>query len=174
MCAMQERHTLTVRLRILGHILRRDSRKPVRSERRNPVSLTTAQILLLSQIEINVAIVSASFPTLRPLLKNTPLSLSRTDAYGSSGFRGTIGSGPGINSNTRNRVKSGGQIELISYGGRNPATKQKSYTGGRSNTSEESILKNDGITKTTETTVDFGEDHSRNSAQDTHWADKRV
>jgi hypothetical protein len=132
------------------------------------------QILLLSQIEINVAIISASIPTLRPLLKNTSLSMSRTDAYGSGGFRGTIESGAGINSNSRNRVKSGGQIELISYGGRNPATKQKSYAGGRSNTSEESILKDDGITKTVETTVDFGEDHTRDSSQDAHWADKRV
>lgn len=171
---MQGRHTLTTRLRISGHILRRNSRKSIRSRWRNPVSLTARQILLLSQIEINVAIISASFPTLRPLLKNTSLSLSRTDAYGSSGFRGTIGSGPGLNSNSRSRVKSGGQIELLSFAGRNPTAKQKSYAGGRSNTSEESILKDDGITKTTETTVDFGEDHTRNSAQDANWADKRT
>jgi len=129
------------------------------------------KILLLSQIEINVAIISASAPTLRPLLKNTSLSLSQPDAYG-SGFRGTIGSGPVTHNNSRSRTKSSGQIELLSFGGRNPATKQKSYAG-RSNTSEESILKDDGIMKTTQTTVEFGEDHTGNTGHDAHWTSKR-
>jgi hypothetical protein len=121
--------------------------------------LTSSKILLLSQIEVNVAIISASAPTLPPLLRNTPLSFStHADTYG-SGHVCTIGSGPPNNNHSsRSRTRSGGPIELMSFARRNSMAMQKSYGGGgrrKSNTSEESILKDEGITKTTETTIDF-------------------
>jgi hypothetical protein len=117
--------------------------------------LTSLQILLLSQIEVNVAIISASAPAIRPLLRNTPLSFSQPEAYG-IGYPGTIGSGSASNNwSSRSRTRSSGQIELLTYSGRSPVAKQKVLCGGRSNTSEESILKDDGITKTMETRIDF-------------------
>ncbi|OAL02418.1 hypothetical protein IQ06DRAFT_291821 [Phaeosphaeriaceae sp. SRC1lsM3a] len=120
------------------------------------ISYDAIFILLLSQVEVNIAIVSASAPTLRPLLKNTALALSQSDKYGDrygSGHRNTIGSTPTTKNRSRNRASA--QFELYSFGGRSGMTKQKGHVGGRSNTSEESILKDDVITKTTETTVDF-------------------
>lgn len=118
-------------------------------------SLITPQILLLSQIEVNVAIISASVPTIRPLFRNTFLSFSQPDTYGSTYFgHGTIGSGRIDTHNSRNGIRSSRQFELLYFSGRNPLTRQDE---GRSNTSEESILKGVGITKTTETTVDFEE-----------------
>lgn len=126
------------------------------------------QILLLSQVEVNVAIISASAPTLRPLLKNTVLALSQSDKYGDrygSGYRNTIGSAPNTKNRSRNRAS--GQFELYSFGGRKGMTNQ--------NTSEESILKDDGITKTTETTVNFEQVSQQNgkTGHNTHWASDR-
>jgi hypothetical protein len=91
-----------------------------------------------------VAIISASAPTLRPLLRIMPLSFnSHLDTYG-TGNLGTVGSGRADdNHNSRSRTKSSGQFELMSFRARNPIAKLKPYIGGgrRSNTSEESILK---------------------------------
>lgn len=49
---------------------------------------------------------------------------------------------------------------------------QKSHVGRTANTSEESILKDDGITKTTETTVDFEQLSQREgrTGHKTNWA----
>jgi hypothetical protein len=113
------------------------------------------QILLLSQIEVNVAIISASAPAIRPLLRNTPLSFSQPEAYG-SGYLRTIGSQSASNNrNSRSRTRSNGQIELLTYGGRSTPVKHKALCGGRGNTSEESILIDGRITKTMETRIDF-------------------
>ncbi|KAH7386866.1 hypothetical protein DE146DRAFT_184936 [Phaeosphaeria sp. MPI-PUGE-AT-0046c] len=138
------------------------------------ISYDSIFILLLSQVEVNVAIISASAPTLRPLLKNTVLALSQSDKYGDrygSGYRNTIGSAPTTNKN-RSRNRASGQFELYSFGGRNTMTKQNGQLGGRSNTSEESILKDDGIIKTTETTVDFEQISQQNgkTGHKTQWA----
>jgi hypothetical protein len=117
--------------------------------------LIALQILLLSQIEVNVAIISASAPAIRPLLRNTPLSFSQPEAYG-SGYLRTIGSQSASNNrNSRSRTRSNGQIELLTYGGRSTPVKHKALCGGRGNTSEESILIDGRITKTMETRIDF-------------------
>ncbi|KAF7674219.1 hypothetical protein GT037_007985 [Alternaria burnsii] len=119
------------------------------------ISYDSIFILLLSQIEVNVAIISASAPAIRPLLRNTPLSFSQPEAYG-SGYLRTIGSESASNNqNSRSRTRSNGQIELLTYGGRGTPVKHKALCGGRGNTSEESILIDGGITKTMETRIDF-------------------
>ncbi|CAI9634979.1 unnamed protein product [Alternaria burnsii] len=119
------------------------------------ISYDSIFILLLSQIEVNVAIISASAPAIRPLLRNTPLSFSQPEAYG-SGYLRTIGSESASNNqNSRSRTRSNGQIELLTYGGRGTLVKHKALCGGRGNTSEESILIDGGITKTMETRIDF-------------------
>ncbi|CAN9185900.1 unnamed protein product [Alternaria alternata] len=119
------------------------------------ISYDSIFILLLSQIEVNVAIISASAPAIRPLLRNTPLSFSQPEAYG-SGYLRTIGSQSASNNrNSRSRTRSNGQIELLTYGGRSTPVKHKALCGGRGNTSEESILIDGRITKTMETRIDF-------------------
>ncbi|KAH6844333.1 hypothetical protein B0T12DRAFT_488035 [Alternaria alternata] len=119
------------------------------------ISYDSIFILLLSQIEVNVAIISASAPAIRPLLRNTPLSFSQPEAYG-SGYLRTIGSQSASNNrNSRSRTRSNGQIELLTYGGRSTPVKHKGLCGGRGNTSEESILIDGRITKTMETRIDF-------------------
>jgi hypothetical protein len=89
--------------------------------------LTGTQMLLLSQIEVNVASISTSAPTLRPLLKNTSLSFSQTDAYDSV-YRDTISSAP---TDSRNRARFSGQLELLSLSDRNAMARQKCFEGGR-------------------------------------------
>ncbi|KAF2117014.1 hypothetical protein BDV96DRAFT_644451 [Lophiotrema nucula] len=97
-------------------------------------------ILLLSQIEVNVAIISASAPALRPLFNKAFMgaSYNRSNTHGA----GYGSSGPAGNAFVRNRGKSSGQIEPFSYKGRE--TSAKSTNRGReSNKSEESILRDE-------------------------------
>lgn len=111
-------------------------------------------ILLWSQIEVNVAIISASAPSLRPLFNKA----FQTSSYGQSGGYG--GSQSGNVFSRSQRVKGNGQIELYSYNGDGNTT--VAVRGG--NTSEELILGDDGITKTVETRInieDDEDDHSR-------------
>ncbi|KNG49849.1 50s ribosomal protein l36e [Stemphylium lycopersici] len=128
-------------------------------------SLTAKQILLLSQIEVNAAIISASAPALRPLLKkafasssqsrssNYPLSRSNGDIHSSKYFSRT------------GRYLPHGQSELLSFAG---ASKRISRPVGSCtrNTSEESILGADGITKTVDVT--FEEHYAKGSEMGGH------
>jgi len=118
--------------------------------------LTDTQILLLSQIEVNVAIISASVPALRPLLRNTSLDFSQREAYG-SGYRRTVSSGSTINGRSdHNLIEFSGQISLLSMERRRPVIERKTSCGrGMNRRSEDSDLKDDGITRTTETTIEF-------------------
>ncbi|CAN9080447.1 unnamed protein product [Alternaria alternata] len=110
-------------------------------------------ILLLSQIEVNAAIISASAPALRPLIIKTFVSSShgRSEPY----IR-TIGSGgPSSKIFSRSaRSRSNAQMELYSFGG-NKRTSKVTVRGTRS-TSEESILGVEamGIKRTIETRIE--------------------
>ncbi|KAI8932803.1 hypothetical protein NX059_010291 [Plenodomus lindquistii] len=109
-------------------------------------------ILLLSQIEVNAAIISASAPALRPLLNKTFTSSSHDRPgpdYPASYAPG--GQNSKIISRTA-RTRSNGQMELYSFGGGNRTSKV--LTDGTRNTSEELILGVNGITKTVDMTIE--------------------
>ncbi|KAJ4291959.1 hypothetical protein N0V90_009857 [Kalmusia sp. IMI 367209] len=122
------------------------------------VYITTKDIAY-DAIFVNVAIISASAPALRPLFKKIFMSTScnRSSQYGA-------GYGSGSGSNFRSRAKSNRQIELSSYDGKKDSTsttrtgtKHTTRASDASNTSEELILggtPRDGITETTEMRVD--------------------
>ncbi|KAF2646811.1 hypothetical protein P280DRAFT_387716 [Massarina eburnea CBS 473.64] len=113
------------------------------------VSYDAIFILLLSQIEVNVAIISSSAPALRPLFNKTfmPTSYNRSNTYGNAyGNSGTASNGF-----PRSRAKSNGQMELHSFPSENNKRKDIRTT---SNTSEEYILGNEGIIKTIKVSVD--------------------
>lgn len=115
-----------------------------------PRNLTSMQILLLSQIEVNVAIICGSAPALRPLFNKTFMSTSynQSNMYGNGyGASGQASNGFPLSQGTRSR----GQIELHSFSGKDTTHKNKEI-GNVSNTSEEYILGGQGITKT----VDIG------------------
>jgi len=120
------------------------------------ISYDSIFILLLSQIEVNVAIISASVPALRPLLRNTSLDFSQPEAYG-SGYGRTVSSGSTINGRSdRNLIESSGEISLLSMERCRPVIERKTSCGrGVDGTSEDSDQKDDGITRTTETTIEF-------------------
>ncbi|XTI83124.1 hypothetical protein V2W45_1228276 [Cenococcum geophilum] len=106
-------------------------------------------ILLWSQIEVNLAIISASAPALRPIFNKA----FQTSSYNQQGAYG--GSHSAGNAFPRGqRVKGNGQIELYSYNG--DGNNAVAISGG--STSEELILEDDGITKTVETRIDIEED----------------
>lgn len=126
--------------------------------------LIICQILLLSQIEVNVAIISASAPALRPLFNKTFLSSSynQSNRYGT----GYGGSGPASNLFSGHRSRPNGQIELHSFSKTEPVIDNKSIGGDISrNTSEEYILQGEGITKTVETRVDVASRHGDDRMQ---------
>lgn len=112
-------------------------------------------ILLWSQIEVNVAIISASAPALRPIFNK----VFQTSSYNQPGAYG--GSHSAGNAFSRSqRVKGNGHIELYSSNG--DGSNAVAIRGG--STSEELILEDDGITKTVETRIeieDDDDDHSR-------------
>jgi hypothetical protein len=127
------------------------------------MTLTTQKILLLSQIEVNAAIISASAPALRPLLTRAFTSSSQNQ---SGQYPVSYGTGaPNSKMFSRAaRTRSKGQMELYSFNG----TKRTSNVplGGTRNTSEESILGAEGITKTVETRIE--EDFMRDSVHGRH------
>jgi hypothetical protein len=109
-------------------------------------------ILLLSQIEINAAIISASAPALRPLLNKSFTSSSHDCS--DPGYPASYAPG-GQNSkmfSRTTRTRSNGQIELYTFNGGNRTIKVA--VGGTRNTSEESILGVEGITKTVDMTIE--------------------
>lgn len=112
-------------------------------------------ILLLSQIEINAAIISASAPALCPLL-NKAFASSSHDRSG-PGYPASYAPG-GQNSemfSRTGRARSNGQLELYTFNGGSRTVKVP--VGGTRNTSEEWILEVEGITKTVDITI--GEDY---------------
>jgi hypothetical protein len=114
-------------------------------------------ILHLSQIEVNAAIISASAPALRPLLNKAFTSSSHDrPSPGYPAFYAPGGQNSKMFSRTA-RTRSNRQIELYSFGGGNRASKVPAV--GTRNTSEESILGVDGITKTVDMTIE--EDYVR-------------
>ncbi|KAF1980067.1 hypothetical protein BU23DRAFT_585902 [Bimuria novae-zelandiae CBS 107.79] len=111
--------------------------------------------LLLSQIEFNVAIISASAPALCPLFNKTFMSSS----YNMSN-QYAAGYGSGVGSKVRSRAKEDGRIELYTYDVKKEiGMGTKHMRGGMSagsNTSEESILRaggGDGIRKATDVSL---------------------
>ncbi|KAH8724369.1 hypothetical protein GQ44DRAFT_683776 [Phaeosphaeriaceae sp. PMI808] len=115
-------------------------------------------ILLLSQIEVNVAIISASAPALRPLLSKTSMSFSSSNSIQHTA--GYSSSAPTFHSR---RSRSPGQIELELSSKDDPITKHNFVVGKDThNTSEERIL---GIMKTVETNVNFEQDCRQNQGQ---------
>lgn len=113
-------------------------------------SLTTVQILLLSQIEVNVAIISASAPTLRPLFKNTFPSSSYSQSctpYGANE----------VTTNGQRQSAPHRQVELSSHFQHEIPNKGKPPKRRlTSSTSEEFILgaQGSGIIKTTDMQID--------------------
>jgi hypothetical protein len=132
----------------------------LRNGNRNPDLTDILQLLLLSQIELNIAIISATLPTILPLFRTT------TVPYEYSGnYPNTIGSSPAANNHmSRNRTRPSAHFELFSFSEQDPRTKQKMDTGGRSNTSEESILKQHGIKEIARTEVELEQSHSGGSS----------
>lgn len=110
----------------------------------------TRQILLLSQIEINMAIVCASLPTLRPMAKKV---------FGSSAATKSETYGPYHKSSSNNggpRAKRLGGMELGSLGDydKRATTAIEAQSHRMNSSSEELILgKPGGIYKTKETQV---------------------
>jgi hypothetical protein len=115
------------------------------------IHLMLKEILVLSQIEVNAAIISASAPALRPLFKK---GFSSSSYNQPSAYPAAYGTGGGQGSNLFSRSgrnRSNAPMELYSFGGNKRESK---LVGGTRGTSEESILGADGITKTVETTIE--------------------
>lgn len=119
------------------------------------------KILLLSQIEVNVAIISASALALRPLFRKTALTSSYNwsenlvPEYAAGEFSAHVFS-------SSQQTRSHRQIELGFYDIHNtPSKLESSKQCSASNTSEESILGDEGsgITKTTDVRVDIEQDN---------------
>jgi hypothetical protein len=118
-----------------------------------------ASIFRLYALWVYAAIISASAPALRPLL-NKAFTSSSHDRSG-PGYPASYAPG-GQNSKMFSRTartRSNGQIELYTFNGRNRTIKVP--VGGTRNTSEESILGVEGITKTVDMTIE--EDYVRES-----------
>ncbi|KAM0724029.1 hypothetical protein Q7P37_001020 [Cladosporium fusiforme] len=106
-------------------------------------------ILLLSQIEINMAIVCASIPTLRPLVRKAFSSslASKSETYGPYHEPSSKSSG------IRNKRFSGIELRSLSGHDRRATTAVEAQLGQMQNSSEELILgKSEGIyqSRTTE------------------------
>ncbi|KAF8847909.1 hypothetical protein BDZ45DRAFT_754399 [Acephala macrosclerotiorum] len=108
------------------------------------VAYDAIYILLWSQIEVNLAIISASAPALRPMFKKTFGGSSNRSQYGYGQSSGNVFR----SQNTR------GVVELHSYVGKNE-TVVKTAIGDDDNSSQEHILEGDKIkiVKTVETRV---------------------
>ncbi|KAL5394522.1 hypothetical protein PMIN06_008037 [Paraphaeosphaeria minitans] len=119
-------------------------------------------ILLLSQIEVNVAIISASAPALRPLFKKT---FRNTSVVRSK--KASVGGSNGAESESRSRAESAGKNKMRSSkemkeietlpSSADEASGVGGTAGEGSNASGESILPADGgsgITKTVEMRMD--------------------
>ncbi|KAG9189156.1 hypothetical protein G6011_06024 [Alternaria panax] len=116
-------------------------------------------ILLLSQIEVNAAIISASAPALRPLLKKAFTSSSH-DCSGPGYPVSDAPGGPKGNMFSRTaRTRLNGQMELYSFCRGNRTSSVP--VGDTRNTSEELILGLEGITKTVDMTIE--EDYVKES-----------
>ncbi|KAI4656606.1 uncharacterized protein J4E78_006495 [Alternaria triticimaculans] len=117
-------------------------------------------ILLLSQIEVNVAMISASAPAYRPLFNKVFSSSSSSPYVRPASDYPTVGSGrPAYN---RRRKASRDQMELFSV---LSTGKRASKTHAR-NTSEESILGEEGIRKTIDVRVIEEEEKERQNGED--------
>jgi hypothetical protein len=112
--------------------------------------LTCGQILLLSQIEVNVAIISASAPALRPFFKKTFQSSSNSRSKKHSGVDSTSKPVSG------GQAQSNGELELQpSNKNDSRGCRTMSITGGEAHNSSEELSLSDGrILMTVETSVD--------------------
>lgn len=108
------------------------------------VAYDAIYILLWSQIEVNIALISASAPALRPLFKKTFGSSAGASSY--TPYGGT---------NAYGRSQRSGPLELHSYRGRNETFVAKGDQGSHS--SQEQLTREiggkNGIVKTVETTI---------------------
>ncbi len=113
------------------------------------------QILLWSQIEVNLAIISASGPALRPLFKKIIDNSSNRSQYGYGQSSGNV-------FQSRARGTTRGAIELQSYTGKNETTIKAGTPKEDDNNSQEYILQGrdengqggTGIVKTVVTSVE--------------------
>ena len=139
----------------------------------SPFASTNRGIFSRTTIEINVAIIAASFPCLKPLAKRLLDSTSPTGRYGSSKYRGYVrndtGQTPKSHAATAPRSQTASEFEMYNTGAKfttDVKTGTPSITG-----SEESILPQDpksqpqrsdgGITKTSTVFVSFDKREAR-------------
>jgi hypothetical protein len=100
--------------------------------------LTFGQILLLSQIEVNVAIISASAPALRPFFKKTFQSSSNSRSKKRSESDST--SKPVSD----RQVQSNDELELQPYNRNDSGRRTMSITGGDAHDTCEELSLSDG------------------------------
>lgn len=128
------------------------------------VSYDAIFILLFSNIEVNLAIITASAPALRPMFKGVFLSSS----YGRSGYGGQSGNKSGSNMWTGGRSRADGGVPLSSFNG-DQERRQTRIRGGkeghmRNESEEEIVVKNsNGIVRTREITVNVNGQQSTES-----------
>ncbi|KAG0635769.1 hypothetical protein HOY80DRAFT_910196 [Tuber brumale] len=120
-------------------------------------------ILIWSQVEINVAITSASAPAILPLVK----TLTGTS---------TTGKSPGYSCPKSPKIQSC-HITLQSLGvtkrGEGATTNVTGGTGCTFNESEENIVTKSGIIRTTDVRVEITPDGQSESLKDVEWGDGR-
>ncbi|KAF8053884.1 hypothetical protein FPV67DRAFT_1443036 [Lyophyllum atratum] len=117
------------------------------------VPYVAAYILIWTQVEINMAISSASAPALKPLVKSL---LGGSTFQKSANYAGRSGSNTGGPSGSESRHRSrmfgkGGEIPLGNYKGHITSTAGQHS----SNDSEENIITAGGIMRTTDVKIDI-------------------
>lgn len=136
----------------------------------SPFASTNRGIFSRTTVEINVAIIAASIPCLKPLAKRLLDSTSPTGRYGSSKYRGYVRNDTGQTpAATAPRSQTASEFEMYNRGAKfttDVKTGTPSITG-----SEESILQQDpksqpqrsdgGITKTSTVFVSFDKREAR-------------
>ncbi|KAH7408602.1 hypothetical protein DE146DRAFT_777143 [Phaeosphaeria sp. MPI-PUGE-AT-0046c] len=122
--------------------------------------------VIASIIEVNVAIISASIPALRPFFKKTfpSSSYNQCSKYGTGYDR----SGGPCNIYCAPRSRSNGQMEPHSISGNESSSEHRSIEREECESNgEEYVLQTAGITKTVNTSVKLGTNHGDERLQTT-------
>ena len=115
----------------------------------------SAYILIWSQVEVNLAISSSSAPALKPLLKSFLRgSKNESSDYGRSASNGNVTNSKTLASSNGRRIFGGnnGESGLNTYG-KNTLTSNAGL--GSANTSQEKIMPQGGIMRTTDVKIDI-------------------
>lgn len=112
-------------------------------------------ILLWSQVEINVAIISASAPALKPLVRSTLGGTSYAKSSYAKGGLGYSGGGSSYPGAQQNHAKHGIPLSSLS---RENGTSTKIQGRDRNESEENIVAKEDGIVKTIEVKIDTDAD----------------